>query len=404
MVLIVGPWTDEVGELSGWDAERFQEIADRDGAAWVDEPIEYPPGSVVIFDALAADDVVGTNRRLILISAVVEFLGVALVCKRVGATTAKSFLVFGTPLVPMGYMRLDMMVTVIAFAAAVALLAGDDGEPRHRARERAQHSKPRTQQQSALGLLPAVSFGLLVGAGAMIKLWPALLIAGAFAIGRRTAAFWAAAATGVFGVVWLALVGAGLDPVDQVLSLRGATGWHLESLPGALIAAFGDEQPRLELNAFRIGTLNQTVVSIGRVMALAMMAALTVVAARAGDVSRVRRLGLVMLGATAALLATAPLLSPQFVLWLTPWGALLVGPGVRSRGDQPTIWLLGVCLLLTGIPLVVFGPDGLAATGPALLLTARNAALLALPLVCLLQLRAAAGQPQTSWKAEGKTR
>ena len=64
-------------------------------------------------------------------------------------------------------------------------------------------------------------------------------------------------------------------PVDQVLSLRGATGWHVESLVGALVALFTDADATLELNAYRIGTLRPTLVTLGRVGAVGAMAVLT---------------------------------------------------------------------------------------------------------------------------------
>ena len=47
-VLAFGPATDEPAELAGWDAERFQEIAERQEPAWSGQPVEYPPGSVVV--------------------------------------------------------------------------------------------------------------------------------------------------------------------------------------------------------------------------------------------------------------------------------------------------------------------------------------------------------------------
>jgi hypothetical protein len=388
VVLLAGPWTDEPAELSGWDAERFQEIAERDAAAWADQPIEYPPGSVVIFDALAGDDVVGTNRSIIVISALAEIAGVVLLWRNVSPRSAKTFAILGLALVPMGYLRLDLLVTVIATCAALALLHRSEQSP---------------DQRSTIA---AALFPLLVVAGAMIKLWPALLIVGAFAIGRRQLAIAAAALGALGGVVWLGVVGAGLAPLDQVLSLRGADGWHVESLPGALVALVGSGDARLELNAFRIGTINPLMVTAGRVVAVAVMVLLGLTAARSTG-SAIRRCGLVMLGAVAALLVTAPLLSPQFLLWLTPWAALVMArpqsfePEHRDRlsGRQPVepvvepaVMLVAVAVILTGVTLTAFGPQNLTGTVPALLLTLRNLSLLALPVACLAALRSELGE------------
>ncbi len=393
VVLVFGPWTDEPTELAGWDAERFQEIAERDGAGWVDQPIEYPPGSVVVFDAVAGSDVVDTNRAIVVLSAAVEAATVVLLWRSVAPSAAKAFLILGLPLVPMGLLRLDMLVTGLATAAAVALLAAAT-----------KHDDPAQTTgaggESAVrvnGALGAASFAFLVMAGAMVKIWPALLVAAALSGKRWQAAAAAVGVCAVAGLGWLAIVGAGLDPVDQVLSLRGATGWHVESVPGALIALFGDADPRLELNAFRIGTLDRSLVTVGRIVAVGLIGSLVVAGARTGRKSAPHRnLALVMLGSAAALIVTAPLLSPQFLLWLTPWGALLVNADSDHQntsgrspldGDQPVLWLLGIAVVMTGFTLTVFGPAGVAGPVPAALLTVRNLALVLLPAACLLRLR-----------------
>ena len=387
-VLLVGPYTDEPAELSGWDAERFQEIADRTTPAWADQPIEYPPGSVAVFDVIAGDDVVATNRMIIVLSAAAEAVGVVVLARFFGARAAKAFLVLGLPLVPMGLLRLDMLVTVLAIVGTAALLA------------KRSHDRPPDGPDVRSGL-----FAVLVVAGALLKLWPGLLIIGALGVGRRLAAGLAVALGAIAGIGWLLAVGAGLDPLDQILSLRGAEGWHVESLPGALVALFGNEPPRLELNAFRIGTISEPLVLGGRVLTLGAMAALAMVAARRGTGahSPVRRFALVMLGSVAALLATAPLLSPQFLLWLTPWAALLFATDHSSRsassdasssafGAEPALWLTTAAVTLTGATLTIFGPAQLDAALPAFVLTIRNLLLLALPVVCAVQLRSELGE------------
>ena len=411
-LLVAGPWTDEGTELAGWDAERFQEVADRDGSAWVDQPIEYPPGSVVVFDGLAGDDVVVTNRRLVILSALVEGLAVVALWRTVSPRAAKAFLLLGLPLVPMGLVRLDMVVTGLAVVAVLALLADRSGaagsaadpDPRHG--DRRHGGRPvddRDRRDSTRQGAATIAFAGLVMLGAMIKIWPALLVTGAWAAGRRMAAIAATVMTAVAGLVWLLVVGDGIEPLQQVLSLRGASGWHVESLPGALAALLTDSEPRLELNAFRIGTLNPTAVTMGRVVAVAMIAALmstaprrpTSFTAQAALEDARRRFCLVVLGSVAALIITAPLLSPQFLLWLTPWGALLVAD--RHRIIEPTrdavMILLVVALVLTGVVLTVFGPGGLGRPLPAFLLTLRNLSLLALAPACLVELRRIADRP-----------
>lgn len=396
LVLTIGPWTDQPDDLAGWDVERFQEIAERDGAAWVEVAVEYPPGSVLAIDAIAGESVVSTSRSLAVLAVLAEAVTVLVLWRFAGADAAKAFLVLGLPLVPMGYVRFDLLTVAAATGAALILI---------RSRSRSEGDQPGSNDRSRFGRSVDAGFGALVVIGAMIKIWPALLIAGAVALRRWSAALWAIGLGTVAGVGWLVLVGDGLEPIDQVLSLRGATGWHVESVPGAIVALVTNTDPRLELNAFRLGTLQPVVVTAGRVLAVILIGLLAGAGAgllprraraRADSLGRRlstrERIGIVMLGSVSALVATAPLLSPQFLLWLTPWVALLagqLGPN-KNETDRALIRLItlgAVAIGLTGATLVVFGPPNLAATAPALLLNLRNLCLLVTPVLCLQLLR-----------------
>lgn len=399
LVLVAGPATDEPDELAGWDAERFQAIADRTDPAWAVEPVEYPPGSVVTFDLVAADDVVGTHRRLVAASLLLDLATAAVLWRRLGPAVGRAYLLFGLPLIPLGYQRLDTLVTTLAIAGALAVLwphprpgpAGRTG--------RSSRWGGRAEPRAGAG--PALAAGLLIAAGALTKVWPVLVVAGAIAIGRLRAAAAAIAVAGIGGLAWLLVVGAGLEPVDQVLSLRGATGWHVESLPGALVALFGDGEARLELNAYRIGSLRPGLVSVGRVGAVAAIAALTTAGWRRGRGRPARTLGLVVLGATSALIVTAPLLSPQFLVWLTPWAALLVADRPEASRPEWPLVLTGVAVTLTGATLTIFGPAGLTGSVPATLLTVRNLVLVALPVACWQALASPGGSGLAEAGGEG---
>lgn len=358
VLLVAGSWTNEPEELAGWDVVRFQELADEPGRHYLDHPVEYPPGSVVIIEAVAADGVVETHRLLVALSLAVD-LGVAgALGALAGRRAAASYLIIGLPLVPMGLVRLDLW----SVAAAVLAVA-------------------------ALGQRRPAAFAVLTTIGALIKVWPALLVAAALAIGQRAATLAAIAGLALGGAGWLAYGGWSLDPVDQVLSLRGATGWHVESFGGAVTALTTDESPQRQLDAFRIGRLDETLVTAGRGLTLAVVAVLVWLGHRAvltdrttdrdpqADGRELEVVALVLLGSTAALLATAPLLSPQFLLWLTPWAALI--PFRRSRPALPTI-LTAAATATTGALLAAYGPARLAETVPALVLLARNTLLVAI--------------------------
>ncbi len=410
-VLAAGPWTNQETELAGWDVARFQQMADEPGRPYADHEVEYPPGSVVLIEVLAGGGVVRTHRLLVALSLAVD-LGVAALVRRLGGDRAAgAYLLLGLPLVPMGLLRFDLWATLAAVGAvAVALSpASRPGTLTSRTGTGAATSeiaRPAT-------LTADLAVGSLVAAGAMIKVWPALLVAALWAIGRSRAAAASLAAMAAAGVAWLAWAGAGLDPVRQVLSLRGATGWHLESIPGSLVALFGSSPPELQLDAFRIGHLDARLVLAGRVITVAVVVALAAGVRRTRsaaptDPGRETPAGpaLVMLGATAALIVTAPLLSPQFLLWLTPWAALQLGGNQAGaaparRDDRwPLLILTALATTVTGVTLTVFGPPDVGRPLPALLLLGRDAALLALiGLAVLAALRpsgtpAGAGRPR----------
>lgn len=369
LVLLVGPWTDQASELSGWDVERFVEIANTDAKPWAETEVEYPPGSVVVLEAASAigavaDDItIGTHRVLVVAMLACDLLTAWLLGRTFGRRASVVYLVAGLPLVPMGLLRLDLLTTALAAAAVVTA---------------ARRRSAGAQWLSAAAL----------GAGAAVKLWPALLITPLWLIGRRLTAAATAALGAAAVVLWLWWADAGLDPVRQVLTLRGATGWHVESTAGLLVIVGNlidgkSVEPMLEFNAFRVGTISSAISTGGRLAALATLIALSL-RARAADIAAAAGLAAVILGSLATLLATAPLFSPQFMLWLTPWVAIVAAYSAR----QPTGWgaavvgLTVVSCLLTGATLTAFGPSGLATAVPAVLLIIRNAIVALLPVAC----------------------
>ncbi|MEZ5341852.1 MAG: hypothetical protein R2706_10485 [Acidimicrobiales bacterium] len=152
-------------DLTGWDAERFQEIAELAGRPWVDAPVEYPPGSVVVIKAIAADDAVGTNDRLVVLSLAVD-LGIAVVLRRQWSLFAGSaYLGLGLPLIPAGLLRLDLWAAFAAVMAVVELRRERDAR-----------------------------FAWWTAAGALIKLkWPAMARSAALAPVERGRLRWRSA-------------------------------------------------------------------------------------------------------------------------------------------------------------------------------------------------------------------
>lgn len=392
VVLIAGPWTDSADELAGWDVDRFARIAAVNGRPWRDAQIEYPPGSVAIIEVLdtettRTDDAVGVvdlHRTLVVTGLVADFAVTALVVFLGRWPAGRRYLILGLPLVPMGLLRLDLWAT--AFAVGAMAVALRRRRPGHGPDDGA--DRPRFDPATA-------AVGALVAAGTMVKIWPALVVPALWAVRRVRAAMAAVVTTVVVVALWLWWAGAGLAPIDQVVSLRGASGWHVESLPGAMVAlrsglTTGTEAAQFELDAYRIGTLNPLLVTAGRTAAVLIIVALAV-RGRGSTMDPVIRAAAVMLGATAALIVTAPLLSPQFLLWLIPWAALVPlrsGDGVAGPGPRllhPTL-LTAVAAVLTGLILTVYGPSNVDRVMPAAGLVVRNLVLLTIPISCWLWL------------------
>lgn len=341
-VLIFGPWADEPEELQGWDVERFQEIADTAGTPYVDHEVEYPPLTVAVAEVVLADEVVSSHQRLVVLSLAVDLTVAAALARFFGHRAGVAYLLIGLPLVPSGLLRLDLWAALAAVIGAVAIARPRSSSTRH----------DPTLRDAADGTPNAINVGVfaaLVTVGAMVKLWPALLIPAAIAIKNLRAAAAAAIVGACSGLIWLAI--SGTPALEQITSLRGVTGWHLESIPGSLIALFGSDEPRLEANAFRIGDLDDTLVLIGRLLVFALVATATALAHRS-EREPADRLALVMLASVAGLIITAPLFSPQFLLWLTPWAAML-------HRDRTVTRLTFAAIALTATVLAVFGPPGL---------------------------------------------
>ncbi len=367
LFLVAGPWTDEPAELDGWDVARFAEIAEAPGRHWVDHEVEYPPGSVALIELLAISDVVWSHRLIVMASLLVDLAIIVGLVRFIGRTGAATYLVLSLPLVPGGLVRFDLWATGLAVLAFAALC--DDGPRRSRS-----------------GWFAAAA----IVAGAAVKVMPIVIVI--VAIGRKRWSVVAATIGGGLAATAAWLLYGGTNAVSQVLSLRDATGWHVESVAGAITTLTTDETARFEADVFRIGEIDQRIVWLGRGL-LAGLAGLlvglrfrtkstTAGAARTADAE-------IVVALIAGLLVTAPLLSPQFLLWLTPWVALLIGGRTTARVP---VALAVAAVMLTGFTLTVFGPAELGKAAPALLITARNLTLLAVPIACLRQLSPAANR------------
>jgi hypothetical protein len=344
--LVLGPWTDEPDELRGWDAERFQEIVDAPGRPYADHEVEYPPGAVLVLEAVAGPDAPTTQDRLVVAMFVADLAVAVLLMRRWGSSAGIAWLVLGMPLLPGSYLRFDLLSVLLAVAAVAAAAV----------------TRPLTARR-------AVFAGALLAAAALVKTWPVVLLPGWLRPGRRTALAAAVSVGALAGTAWLAW--GGVHGPAQVLGFRGATGWHVESTPGLLAGLLGDEEAVRQSGAYRLGAATSLVSGPLLLLFVVGTAAMWGRALRAPVGPEADRAdALATVGATCLLLVTAPLLSPQYLLWVLPWAAIAWAGGERTVPAG-----VGAATLLTAGVLAAYGPPDLDVLPAQLLLLVRNSLL-----------------------------
>ncbi|MFG3493707.1 glycosyltransferase 87 family protein [Streptomyces sp. NPDC047928] len=278
---------------------------------------------------------------------------------RPGKTRAGAWVwIAGVPLLgPTAYARYDVMVTAVAVAA---LLAG-------------------ARRPGALGAL--------AGFGALLKVWPALLLVGT-ARGRVIRRSWAAAAAAGVGVLLLCM--AAMPGALAFLTFQRDRGTEVESL-GALVfhvaRYFGGWEGEIRLNYGSVEFLGPYVPLVSRAALL-----LTVLAFGWLLLWRLRArefgpstLADAAFAAVLLFTTTSRVISPQYMLWLVGLAAVcLVFRASRMRTAARLV------LVATGVTLlefpVWFSHVVDSDAGGLLLLFARNGLLVAASLTACRQL------------------
>jgi hypothetical protein len=202
--------------------------------------------------------------------------------------------------------------------------------------------------------------------GVFAKLWPVALLP-LLAVQRRWRALGVSLAAGAAGLAaWVAY--GGIDGPRQVVTLRGARGWQLESLPGSLVHLVTSRRPVFDAGAWRVGTS-----PAGLRWALVAAGVAIVAAAwwRAGR--RQRSFDGTALVAVAALLLSSAVLSPQFLLWLLPGAAILPATAAGERARRLTL----AAVVLTALMIFVMEPIRTGVRGATALVVVRNLVLVA---------------------------
>jgi hypothetical protein len=323
-------------------AARFQQITHAGGVPYRDFPLEYPIGELAVIRAVAAGSL-GTTRVLIACLAFVSDVATyALLRFGRGRAVALLYLSLGTPLLVFIYRRTDLLAVALAVAGAMMV---------ERGRER--------------------SGGALFAGAILTKLWPVVLLP-ALVVRDRARALRMTVVVSAVGVATWVLVG-GPDAVRQVVTLRSAAGWEIESTVGAVVWPLTGEY-RYEQGANRTGALPSWARAALAVLLIAGLAAVWWRAAR----SPADPFGAPALAAVATLLVLSPVLSPQYLVWLMPWAA------IASRDDGRLTRLAAVPVVITGAVMTLWYLDvDIGRPVNQTVMIVRNVALLVVPLTYL---------------------
>lgn len=326
----------------------------------VDVRWQYPPLAAPIIVAPRLVPLLGYFDAFVLLALLVDLLVLVLLlrfgARRAGAWTwTAGLFLLGTIV----HLRYDLFVTAFAVAALLAL-------PRQR------------------------WFGALAGAGAMLKVWPLLLLLGlprdrraVGAVAAFAVVVGAALAAGrLFGPGQFGFLGGQRDRGLEIEAVA-VTPWQVARLFGhetKIVHEYGCAQFAIE-NAATLGLLCQLATLIG----LALIAYLawrrdprTWSPATACDAA---------LAAVLLCVVTSRVLSPQYLIWLVGIGAVAMTFHRSRQGPVVTLILLAALLTQIVFPLAWDGlqprdPDAL----PVLALALRNLLLVAATIVAITRL------------------
>lgn len=365
LVAVLNSGQERDQSVLGGDARRYAQIVGAEGTPYADFAVEYPPEVYALLKVIVVqDDHMATLIRLGISQLLFDLAVAALVGWGWGRRAGFAYLLLGLPflLFPFIYLRVDLLSVLIA-TAGLALF-------------RRRHD---------------LSGGALIAAAVFAKLWP-IALAPVFILERRWRALVAWAVTGAVGLAaWMAW--AGPRGVIDVLSFRGARGWQVESLPGILLHLADPSRANVEQGAWRTGIMpgwsrpTLTLLSFG-FLALGWWWAHRRRVEGAPDSAI---FALAPLAGILSLLIFAPIISPQYLLWLLPFAAILA-----AEREWP---LTVMMLVVSGLSVLEFSQihgqiDGYWwATWP---IVARNIALVVMFIVALLELAAVLPSPTTT--------
>ncbi len=350
---------DRPGSVLGGDTKRYEEIHDSPGTPYRDFDTEYPPVIIGVIYAIDGPTTWDTAVRLAASQLALELATAGLLAWGWSRRAMLAYLILGTPAVffPFPWVRTDLVPVFLVVAAMVLA--------------------KRSHQILA---------GVVAATAVFAKFWP-VAVAPLFATRRQFRALGAWVLTGVLGTMaWV--LWAGTSGIGQVFSFRGSKGWQIESLPGNVLFLLDPGAAHVEGGAWRTAVEVPDLLRWGLTLASFALVALawwwTDQRHRDDDTAA---FGLAPLASVTALLVFASIISPQYVLWLLPFAAIVtVGSSDRRFG----LMIGGLILAIVALTTFEFGMIRWMvldhAVLPAVLVLLRNIALVGLLVACYRQL------------------
>jgi len=334
------------------DLLRWRTIVAAPGVPYRDVPVEYPPVTLAAAGIVSSGPLHESIATLVWSQVALDLLVAAALFYGWGRRAGLAYLAIGITMVawPFIYLRLDLLPVMLA-SWGLALVR------RHR---------------------PTVG-GIALGVSCFAKVWPLALFP-LLAAQRRSRALIAASATGVTGMVaWLAW--GGIAGPRDVLTFRGAKGWQIESIGGALVRAIANSRVHAEAGAWRVAHVTPLARDLSELVLVVVVGATSILLARIHRPSAGIADGAAALTVVAAVLACAPILSPQYAVWLLPFAAI----AAAHRLWVPALLTTLVCGLSTGL---MYDYRGVVRgdTGAEVMLMARNLTLVAVVIAGLILL------------------
>ena len=315
------------GGLVG-DIHRYVEMSTAKGTPYRDFQVEYPPVTFLLIKLVTGENLY-RSIALVAISQFLCDLGIAVLLRWVwDRRTMVAYLVLGLPLMcwPFVYARIDLFSALLAVGGLALVRKSRD-----------------------------IEGGGLLAVAVLAKIWP-FALAPVLIVERKVKGVVAFVVAGAaLAIAWFAL--AGSAGVRQVVSFRDATGWQVESVPGILWHLHDPSRVKFESGAFRTGVMP----TWGRPLLTALSLAFIVLAwwmayRRRNDGADDHVVyALAPLVSVLALLIFAPILSPQYIVWMLPFAAMVV-----ARGDRLVAGLTAAITVITTVSytVVVDAADG----------------------------------------------